>query len=171
MKIVVAPDSFKGSLRALQVGKIIQETLLKEIPDVQVELNPMADGGEGTLETLVFAAKGERFPTISSNPLMEQVNTEYGVLGDGKTVVIEIAAIAGLTMVPQDKRDPLYTSTFGIGEVILKVAKDGYREFIVCLGGSSTNDGGLGMLQALGVFNFWMNLIKRLLHSENRFTK
>lgn len=151
MKIVVAPDSFKGSLRALQVGKIIQEALVNEIPDVQVEMNPMADGGEGTLETLVYATKGKRLSIVSSNPLKEQVTTEYGVLGDGKTAVIEIAAIAGLTMVPLDKRDPLYTSTYGIGEVILKVAKDGYREFIVCLGGSSTNDGGLGMLQALGV--------------------
>ncbi|MBU7595759.1 glycerate kinase [Metabacillus halosaccharovorans] len=151
MKIVIAPDSFKGSLTALQVARIIKEELIKEIPDVQVEMNPMADGGEGTLETLVFATKGERIPIVSSGPFMEQVSTEFGILGDGKTVVIEIAAISGLPMVPIEKRDPLYTSTYGIGEVILNVAKDGYREFIICLGGSSTNDGGLGMLQALGV--------------------
>jgi glycerate 2-kinase len=151
MKIVVAPDSFKGSLTALQVGKIIQKVLVKEIPDVQVEMNPMADGGEGTLETLMFATKGKRFKVSTSGPLMEHVATEYGVLGDGKTAVIEIAAISGLPMVPIDKRNPLITSTYGIGEVLLKAAKDGYRDFIVCLGGSSTNDGGLGMLQALGV--------------------
>ncbi|MFC4323726.1 glycerate kinase [Litchfieldia salsa] len=151
MKIVVAPDSFKGSLTALQVGKIIQKALIKNIPDVQVEINPMADGGEGTLETLLFATNGKRFQVTSPGPLMKHVATEYGVLGDGKTAVIEIAAISGLPMVPIDKRNPLNTSTYGIGDVILKAAKDGYREFIVCLGGSSTNDGGLGMLQALGV--------------------
>ncbi|RKL65528.1 glycerate kinase [Salipaludibacillus neizhouensis] len=151
MKIVVAPDSFKGSLTALQVGNIIQEALKNEIPDVQVEMTPMADGGEGTLETLVYATKGKRFQVTSSGPLMEHVTTEYGVLGDGKTVVTEIAAISGLPMVPVNKRNPLNTSTYGMGDVILKAANDGYREFIICLGGSSTNDGGLGMLQALGV--------------------
>lgn len=151
MKLVVAPDSFKGSLSALQVSKIIQEVLVKEIPEVQVEMNPMADGGEGTLETLLFATNGKRLLTSSSGPLMEDVTTEYGVLGDGKTVVIEIAAISGLPMVSINKRNPLNTSTYGIGDVIIQAALDGYRDFIVCLSGSSTNDGGLGMLQALGV--------------------
>ncbi|MBU7591118.1 glycerate kinase [Metabacillus halosaccharovorans] len=151
MKLVVAPDSFKGSLSALQVSKIIEEVLVKEIPEVQIEMNPMADGGEGTLETLLFATDGKRIQTSSLGPLMEDVITEYGVLGDGKTVVIEIAAISGLPMVPINKRNPLNTSTYGIGDVIIQAAVDGYRDFIVCLGGSSTNDGGLGMLQALGV--------------------
>ncbi|MFC4323532.1 glycerate kinase [Litchfieldia salsa] len=151
MKIVVAPDSFKGSLTALQVGKIIQEALVTEMPDAQVEIIPMADGGEGTLETLVFATNGKRLPIKSYGPFMEEVNTEYGLLGDKRTVVIEIAAIAGLPMVPEDQRNPINTTTFGIGDVILTAANMGYRDFIVGLGGSSTNDGGLGMLQALGV--------------------
>ncbi len=150
MRIVIAPDSFKGSLSAMNVGKIISEAFQKVIPDVQVEIIPMADGGEGTLETLVFATNGKRFNVTATGPLQTQVETEYGVLGDGKTAVIEVAAISGLPMVPVDQRNPLNTSTYGLGEVILHAIENGYREFIVGLGGSSTNDGGLGMLQALG---------------------
>jgi glycerate 2-kinase len=150
MKIVIAPDSFKGSLTALSVGKIISDAFRKEIPDVEVEIIPMADGGEGTLETLVFATNGKRFPTTATGPLQFPVETEYGVLGDGKTAVIEVAAISGLPMVPSDQQNPMNTSTYGIGEVILQAMENGYREFIVGLGGSSTNDAGLGMLQALG---------------------
>ncbi|MBM4761046.1 glycerate kinase [Bacillus sp. B15-48] len=150
MKIVIAPDSFKGSLTALKVGTIIRDAFLKELPEVELEIIPMADGGEGTLETLIFATNGKRFPSTATGPLCHQVETEYGVLGDEKTAVIEIAAISGLPMVPPDQRDPMKTTTFGIGEVIRNAMEAGYREFIVGLGGSSTNDGGLGMLQALG---------------------
>lgn len=150
MKIVIAPDSFKGSLTALKVGTIIKEAFSKELPDVNLEVIPMADGGEGTLDTLIYATNGSRQNLTASGPLLDLVETEYGVLGDNKTAVIEIAAISGLPMVPPDKRNPIYTSTFGFGEVIKQALEDGYRELIVGLGGSSTNDGGLGMLQALG---------------------
>lgn len=150
MKIVIAPDSFKGSLTALKVGTIIKEAFLKELPDVELEIIPMADGGEGTLETLIFATNGMRKNVTVLGPLLEPTETEYGVMGDGKTAVIEIAAVSGLPMVPISKRNPMNTSTFGIGEVIKQALEDGYRDFIVGLGGSSTNDGGLGMLHALG---------------------
>lgn len=150
MNIVIAPDSYKGSLSALEVGTTIKEAFLQEMPDADIEVIPMADGGEGTLETLVFATNGKRIHIEVAGPLGAPVASEYGVLGDGKTVVIEMANIAGLPMVPAHQRNPMYTTTFGIGEAILKAAKSGYQDFIIGLGGSATNDGGLGMLQALG---------------------
>ena len=158
MKIVVAPDSFKGSLTALKVGTIIKEAFQNVIPKIEVDIIPMADGGEGTLETLVFATKGKRLNLVAKGPLLNPIETGYGVLGDGKTAVIEIAAISGLPMVPDNQRNPMNTSTFGIGEVIISAMEAGYREFIVGLGGSATNDGGLGMLQALGAKFFDENL-------------
>lgn len=154
MKILVAPDSYKGSLSALQVGTIIKDAFSRELPDLDVEIIPMADGGEGTLETLVFATKGNRIKVQARGPLQQSIETEFGVLGDGKTAVIEVAAISGLPMVPIQERNPKQTTTYGIGEMILHAMEDGYREFIVGLGGSSTNDGGMGMLQALGATFF-----------------
>jgi glycerate kinase len=151
MNIVVAPDSFKGSLSALEVGTIIQKAFLTVIPYANIDVVPMADGGEGTLETLLFSTKGKRVQTNVTGPLGKTVLTEYGVLGDEKTVIIEMAQISGLPLVPEEKRNPLYTTTYGIGEVIKEAIEKGYRKFIIGLGGSATNDGGLGMLQALGV--------------------
>ncbi|MFA8439102.1 glycerate kinase [Pueribacillus sp. YX66] len=150
MNILVAPDSFKESLSALEVSKTIKEAILKEMPNVQVNMYPMADGGEGILDTLVYATKGRLVEAVVSGPLGNKIYTEYGVLGDGKTVVIEIAKIAGLMQVSPSKRNPLNTTTYGIGEVIVHALERGYRKFIIGLGGSATNDGGLGMLQALG---------------------
>lgn len=150
MKIVIAPDSFKGSLSAKEVGIIIKEAFALEIPGVQVELLPMADGGEGTLEALVFATNGEKIEATATGPLGKPVKTCYGILGDGETAVIEMAQVAGLPMVPEDKRNPLLTTTVGVGELIAAAIDKGIRSFIIGLGGSATNDGGLGMLQALG---------------------
>ena len=150
MKIVVAPDSFKGSLSAKEVGITIQEAFEREIPGVKVAVVPMADGGEGTLEALVFATNGEKIAASATGPLGEPVQTCYGILGDGKTAVIEMAQVAGLPMVPEAKRNPLLTTTFGVGELIVAALEKGIRSFIIGLGGSATNDGGLGMLQALG---------------------
>ncbi|MBF9255700.1 glycerate kinase [Pontibacter sp. 172403-2] len=150
MKIVVAPDSYKGSLSAKEVGIIIKEAFTQEIPGVQVHLVPMADGGEGTLDTLLFATHGRRIDTTATGPLGEPVTTSYGVLGDAETIVIEMALVAGLPMVPAVERNPMLTTTFGIGELILEAIQKGFRHFIIGLGGSATNDGGLGMLQALG---------------------
>jgi glycerate 2-kinase len=151
MKIVIAPDSYKGSLTAIQVGTTIQKAFLSEIPNASIEVIPMADGGEGTLDTFIYAMGGKRFCVEATGPLGEKTQTEYGLLPDGKTVVIEIAKIAGLTMVPPEKRNPYKTTSYGIGEVIIHAMEKGYRQFIIGLGGSATNDGGLGMLQALGV--------------------
>jgi len=150
MKIVVAPDSYKGSLSAKEVGLLIKEAFTLEIPGAQVQVIPMADGGEGTLETLLYAANGKKIETRATGPLGERVTTCYGMLGDGETAVIEIAQVAGLPMVPRAKRNPTLTTTFGVGELIAEAIGKGARSFIVGLGGSATNDGGIGMLQALG---------------------
>ncbi|GAA4428586.1 glycerate kinase [Pontibacter saemangeumensis] len=150
MKIVVAPDSYKGSLTAAEVGLTIREALEMEIPGVRVEVIPMADGGEGTLDALLFATSGEKLEATATGPLGEEVRTYYGVLGDGETAVIEMAQVAGLPMVPEGKRNPMRTTTYGVGELIAAALEKGIRSFIVGLGGSATNDGGLGMLQALG---------------------
>jgi glycerate kinase len=151
MNIVVAPDSFKGSLSSLEAGSIIQKAFLTILPHASIEVVPMADGGEGTLDTLLFATKGKSFQMVVTGPLGYLVSSEYGVLGDEETVMIEMAKISGLPMVPMEKRNPLHTTTYGIGEVIKEAINKGYRSFMIGLGGSATNDGGLGMLQALGV--------------------
>jgi glycerate 2-kinase len=151
MNILIAPDSFKGSLSSLEVGTIMEKAFLDDSPGFQTNVIPMADGGEGTLETLIYATGGRKVKTIATGPLGDKVSTEYGVLGDQKTAVIEIASIAGLPMVPIEKRNPFYTTSYGIGEVIITAIEEGYRSFIIALGGSSTNDGGFAMLQSLGV--------------------
>ncbi|WP_044748229.1 glycerate kinase [Bacillus alveayuensis] len=150
MNIVIAPDSYKGSLTAIEVGTTIQKAFLSEFPQASIEVIPMADGGEGTLDAFIYAVGGERVPIEVTGPLGDKIETEYGVLNDRKTVVIEIAKIVGLPMVPPEKRDPYKTTSYGIGEVIIHAMEKGYRQFIIGLGGSATNDGGLGMLQALG---------------------
>ncbi|UXH43025.1 glycerate kinase [Rossellomorea vietnamensis] len=151
MNILIAPDSFKGSLSSLEVGIIMEKAFLDESSSFHTNVIPMADGGEGTLETLIYATGGKKIKTTATGPLGVKIPTEYGVLGDQKTAVIEIASIAGLTMVPPGKRNPFFTTTKGIGEVIISAVESGLRDFIIALGGSSTNDGGFGMLQALGI--------------------
>jgi glycerate 2-kinase len=151
MNIVVSPDSFKGSLSALEAGTIIQKAFLTIMPHANIDVIPMADGGEGTLETLLFSTKGKRFQTTVVGPLGKEVCVDYGVLRNEGIVVIEMAQVSGLSMVPEDKRNPLHTTTYGIGQVIKEAIEKGHRKFIIGLGGSATNDGGLGMLQALGV--------------------
>lgn len=151
MKIVIAPDSFKGCLSSIEVGTIMEKAFLDVSSSFQTNVIPMADGGEGTLETLIYATEGKKVKTIATGPLGVKIPTEYGVLGDQKTAVIEIASIAGLHMVPTGKRNPFHTTSRGIGEVIISAVERGFRDFIIALGGSSTNDGGFGMLQSLGV--------------------
>lgn len=150
MKIVVAPDSYKGSLSAEEVGNTIKKAFSLEIPDAEVVVLPMADGGEGTLDALLFATKGVKVDTMATGPLGEKIHTGYGILGDGKTAVIEMAHVAGLPMIPEGKLNPMLTTTFGVGELIREAINKGLRHFIIGLGGSATNDGGMGMLQALG---------------------
>ncbi|OZU88151.1 glycerate kinase [Virgibacillus indicus] len=150
MKIIVAPDSFKGSLTSTQASEVIKKSILKVQPSSDVVLKPMADGGEGTLETLLTATDGEQIPIACTGPLGEKIDTAYAIV-EGNTAIIECASIAGLVQVPQNKRNPDVTTSFGIGEVIIDALNKGCTNFVIGLGGSATNDGGLGMLQALGM--------------------
>jgi glycerate kinase len=150
MKIVIAPDSFKGSLTALQVAEAIEVGLRRVFPDAAIEKVPMADGGEGTVQSLVDATSGQILTAQVLDPLGNSINAQYGVLGDGVTAVIEMAAASGLTLVPLDKRDPRVTTTYGTGELIRAALAHGCRKLIIGIGGSATNDGGAGMAQALG---------------------
>ena len=150
MKIVIAPDSFKGSLTALQVAEAIEVGLRRMFPDAAIEKIPMADGGEGTVQSLVDATGGQILTAQVLDPLGNSINAQYGVLGDGVTAVIEMAAASGLTLVPLDKRDPRVTTTYGTGELIRVTLAHGCRKLIIGIGGSATNDGGAGMAQALG---------------------
>ncbi|RXJ02557.1 glycerate kinase [Anaerobacillus alkaliphilus] len=150
MKIVIAPDSFKESLTALEVANAIEEGLKEVLPNSHLVKIPMADGGEGTVQSLVDATGGTIETTTVTGPLGNTVQASYGLLGDGKTVVIEMAAASGIHLVPFDRRNPMHTTTWGTGELI-KVALDkGVEKMIIGIGGSATNDGGAGMLQALG---------------------
>ena len=150
MKIVIAPDSFKGSLTALQVAEAIEAGLRRVFPTASIEKVPMADGGEGTVQSLVDATGGEILTARVRDPLGNRIDAQYGVLGDGITAVIEMAAASGLTLVPLDKRDPRVTTTYGTGELIRAALTRGCRKLIIGIGGSATNDGGAGMAQALG---------------------
>ncbi|MDP3058309.1 MAG: glycerate kinase, partial [bacterium] len=151
MRIVVAPDSFKGSLSAIEVADCIVRAICKVFPEAHISKMPIADGGEGTVDTLVAASGGSLVHSIVQDPLDKQVSACWGILGDGETAVIEMAAASGLTLVPQNERNPSYTSTFGTGQLIKYALDRGCRKIIVGIGGSATNDGGVGMAQALGV--------------------
>lgn len=151
MKIVIAPDSFKGSLTALEACEAIKEGVLRACPDAEVVSVPMADGGEGTVQSLVDATGGELIRLKVTGPLGEPVDAFYGILGDGETAVIEMAAASGLPLVPEGKRDPRITTTYGTGELIRAALDRGARKFILGIGGSATNDGGSGVAEALGV--------------------
>jgi len=151
MKIVIAPDSFKESLTAEQVAEAIREGVLRAVAHVETCLVPMADGGEGTVQSLVDATGG-RFDLVeATDPLGGPVEARFGILGNGKTAAIEMAAASGLALVPPEKRNPLITTTAGTGDMIRKALDDGARDFIIGIGGSATNDGGAGMAAALGV--------------------
>lgn len=150
MKIIVAPDKFKGSLTAKQVAQAIRRGILRARPDWMVRTFPMADGGDGTLACLVDATGGRFRSTTANDPLGRARSAEYGILGDGLTCVAELASSSGLTLLASHERDPLRASTFGFGQLIRAGFDAGARRFILCLGGSATNDGGAGMLQALG---------------------
>ena len=150
MKIVIAPDSFKGSLTALQVAAAIEVGLRRVFPDAAIKKIPMADGGEGTVQSLVDATGGEILTARVRDPLGNPIDAQYGVLGDRVTAVIEMAAASGLTLVPEDKRDPRITTTYGTGELIRAALAQGCRKLIIGIGGSATNDAGAGMAQALG---------------------
>ncbi|HCM61093.1 MAG TPA: glycerate kinase [Morganella sp. (in: Bacteria)] len=150
MKIVIAPDSFKESLTAMQVADAVEAGFKIIFPDAQYIKLPMADGGEGTVVSMIEATQGILKEVTVTAPLGNKVTAFYGLSGDGKTAVIEMAAASGLHLVPAAQRDPRITTTFGTGELILAALDDGAEKIILGIGGSATNDGGAGMMQALG---------------------
>lgn len=151
MKIVIAPDSFKGSLTAVEVSDAIGQGVREIFPEAEIVKIPMADGGDGTVQCLVNATGGEILRKKVTGPLGDEVLASYGILGDKKTAVIEMAEASGLTLVPENKRNPLITTTYGTGQLIKAGLDRGCRKMIIGIGGSATNDGGAGMVQALGV--------------------
>ncbi|OOF52995.1 glycerate kinase [Rodentibacter trehalosifermentans] len=151
MKIVIAPDSFKESLTALEVATAIETGFKRVFPDAEYVKLPMADGGEGTVQSLVDATKGKMIEVEVTAPLGEKIKSFFGLSGDGKTAIIEMAAASGLHLVPPEKRNPLITTSYGTGELIKHALDLGVEKFILGIGGSATNDGGVGMLQALGM--------------------
>ncbi len=151
MKIVIAPDSFKESLTALEVANAIERGFKRIFPNAEYVKLPMADGGEGTVQSLVDATRGRLIEAEVTAPLGNQVKSFFGLSGDGKTAIIEMAAASGLHLVPMDERNPCQTTSFGTGELIKQALDLGVQHIILGIGGSATNDGGAGMLQALGL--------------------
>ena len=150
MKVTVAIDSLKGSLSSIEAGQAIGEGIKRVYPDAEVCVRPLADGGEGTVEALTFGMGGELQTITVTGPLGAPVECRYGIIADSNTAIIEMSGAAGITQVPSSLRNPMNTTTYGVGEVICDAIKKGCRRFIVGIGGSATNDGGIGMLQALG---------------------
>lgn len=150
MKVVVAIDSLKGSLSSLEAGRVIKEGIHHVIPDAKVWVRPLADGGEGTVEALALGMGGKLEQIRVTGPLGEAVECIYGMVEEKKTAIIEMSGAAGITLVAEQDRNPLNTTTYGVGEVIKDAVTKGCRHFIIGIGGSATNDGGIGMLQALG---------------------
>ena len=161
MKVTVAIDSFKGSLSSLEAGNAAKGGILQAYPDAEVSVCPVADGGEGTMEALVSAGGGQWIEITVSDPLARPIKAKYGYLPHKKTAVIEMAEAAGITRISAEERDPMKTTTYGVGEMIADAIDRGCRRFIVGIGGSATNDGGVGMLQALG-FAFFDNCGKQI---------
>lgn len=151
MKIVIATDSFKENMTSLEVATAIEKGILQVLPDATCIKVPMADGGEGTVQALVDATCGRIVKKTVVGPLGDPVDAHYGFFGNGHTAVIEMAEASGLPLVPKAKRDPLKTTTYGTGQLILDAIESGATEIIIGIGGSSTNDAGSGMAQALGV--------------------
>jgi glycerate kinase len=151
MRIVVAPDSFKGSLSALGVAAAMERGIRAAFPGAEVLKVPIADGGEGTVEALVEATRGSFRTREVRGPLGEPVEARWGVLGDGETAVVEMAAASGLPLVPKERRDPRITTTHGTGELVRAVLDAGLGRLVIGIGGSATNDGGTGLARALGV--------------------
>ena len=150
MKIVIVPDSFKESLTALEVAEAIETGFKKIFPDAEYVKIPMADGGEGTVQSLIDATQGRLAEAEVTAPLGNRIQAEFGLSGDGKTAVIEMAAASGLHLVPMAQRNPLLTGSYGTGELVRAALDAGVQKIILGIGGSATNDGGAGMLQALG---------------------
>ncbi len=150
MKAVVAIDSLKGSLSSMEAGNAIAEGIYRADAEAKVEVRPLADGGEGTVDALVQGMNGSLRKVRVTGPLGDKVDAAYGIIEEAKMAVIEMSVAAGITLVPDEKKNPLFTTTYGVGEMIRDAIEKGCRKFVVGIGGSATNDGGIGMLQALG---------------------
>lgn len=149
-KVIIAIDSFKGCLSSQEAGEAVASGIRQVCPDCQVRVVPVADGGEGLLEALVGVTGGSLVSCRAHGPLMEVRDTCYGLSGDGRTAFIEMARISGLPLVPEERRNPLLTTTYGTGELMADALRRGCKRVLIGLGGSATNDAGMGMLQALG---------------------
>lgn len=151
MRIVIAPNSFKESLSAIEAAKLIEEGISRYAGEQEILLAPVGDGGDGTLETLFYNLEGERIELKVKGPLFEEVVAYYGIFNNGRTAFIEMALASGLKLVPKDKRNPMRTTSYGTGEMIRDALDHGVEEVIVGVGGSATVDGGIGALSALGI--------------------
>ena len=150
MTVVIAMDSFKGSMTSLEAGMSASDGIRRVYPDAEIYVRPLADGGEGTVKALTDGCGGSFCRVCVTGPVGRNVNSEYGIIENTKTAIIEMSAAAGITLVSGEELNPLYTTTYGVGEIIADAVKKGCRHFIIGIGGSATNDGGAGMLQALG---------------------
>ena len=151
MKVVIAIDSLKGSLSSMEAGMAIKDGILAAKPDAEVIVKPLADGGEGTTDALIEGMNGERIDLTVTGPMHTPVDAYYGYLKDTNTAVMEMASAAGITLVPDSEKNPLLATSYGVGEMINDAIQRGCRNFIIGIGGSVTNDGGIGMLKALGL--------------------
>jgi glycerate 2-kinase len=151
MKFILAPDSFKESMSAKKAALAMEKGIKKVFPDAECVIIPMADGGEGTVQSFVDGTNGKIISVEVIGPLGEKVKAEYGLLGNGQTAVIEMASTSGIELIKKEKRDPSITTSFGTGELIKHAMGQGVKNILIGIGGSATNDGGVGMLQALGV--------------------
>lgn len=150
MKIVIAIDSFKGSLTSIDAGNTIKSSILKIKPEAEIIVKPLADGGEGTTDALIEGLNGNKINITVTGPLGTPVDAYYGILPETNTAVMEMAQASGITLISEKEKNPLTATTYGVGEMILDACKRGCKNFIIGIGGSATNDGGLGMLKALG---------------------
>ena len=153
MKVVISIDSFKGSLSSTQAGNAAKTGILRVYPEAEIVIRPLADGGEGTVDALIEGLGGNLHTVTVTGPLSTPIKASYGILEESKTAVIEMSAAAGITLVTEEERNPLHTTTYGVGELIKDAILQGCRKFLIGIGGSATNDGGVGMLSALG-FSF-----------------
>lgn len=150
MKVVVAIDSLKGSLSSLEAGNAIKQGIKRVYQDAKIIVKPLADGGEGTVESLVSGMNGKIETVVATGPLGDKIESSYGIIPEKRLAIMEMASIAGITLLSLKQRNPLYTTTYGLGEMIKEAISKGCNNFIIGIGGSATNDGGIGMLQALG---------------------
>lgn len=151
MKVIISPDSFKGTLTALEAAQAIEKGIKQVYEGIETILLPVADGGEGTVDALVLATNGHYLKTTVLDPLGREIEASFGVLGNQTTCVIEMATASGITLLHNNERNPRIASSFGTGQLIKYALDQGFRDFIICIGGSATNDAGVGMLRALGL--------------------